>query len=119
MLVKRLLDGFVQKLSTDLIKRWFPRTTLYKDLSNELKQSLGEPLSEEQLRLCYAKDNLPKVYRMDFNKEHKSTKEQDELHTPLETEEGKTHLSSTTPSQKESILSLGNGTSDESRKDLS
>ena len=80
---------------------------------------MGEPLSEEQLRICYAKGDLPKIYKLDFNKEHKSTKEQDELHNPSETEEGKTHLFSATPSQKESILSLGNGTSDESRKDLS
>ena len=49
VLVKRLVDGFVQKLNCDLIKHWFPRSELYRNLSKDLKQTLGEPLSEEQL----------------------------------------------------------------------
>ena len=60
-------------MNTDLIKKWFPRTTLYENIPNEFKQSLGEPLSEKELRFRYENNQLPEIYKMGYNPQKKQT----------------------------------------------
>ena len=118
VLVKRLVDGFVQKLNCDLIKHWFPRSELYRNLPKELRQTLGEPLSEEQLRISYAKNELPKIYRMDFNNTRKKAQQQNGSQNSLEKEESQSHSSSTTISENQSLLSSPDGLSEQSDNNL-
>ena len=79
---------------------------------------MGDPLSEEELRISYAKGELPRIYRMDFNKNHRLAKQQNGSQNSLEMEETKSHLSSTTTLEKKSILSSADATSQESQKSL-
>ena len=112
------MDGFIQKLNCDLVKHWFSRSELYRNIPKDLKQTLGEPLTEEQLRIAYAKGNLPKIYCMNLNNNQNQRKQKNTSEHSLEKEESHSSSSSTTISEKKSVLSFPDDTISHSQGSL-